>query len=195
MKHCLRRAAIRLRNSQGVLLRLRINFGDNVARFDDLPDIDPARYHFAVDAKGEALFGAGPDMASERYGFALRMQGGDNDADGSDVRWQGRRSLGLAACKTRQKREKKDVKPHVSTPEIFLMLTLVTLLHRKFITAPSGYADPLIVFRGLVVVFLQRPAASASIAGMDEPLPAFRQRTRKAPRWLKNGPSLSFHDS
>ena len=115
-----------LRGAQGVLLRLRINFGDNVAWFDDLPDIDPARNHFAVDAKGEALFGTGPDMAGERYGFALGMQGGDNDADGSDVRWQGCRSLGLAACKTRQKREKKDAKPHVSAPEIFLMLTLAT---------------------------------------------------------------------
>jgi hypothetical protein len=116
-----------LRGSQGVLLRLRINFGDNVAWFDDPPDIDPARNHFAVNAKGEALLGTGSDMPSERYGFALGMHGGDNDADGSDVRQRGCRSLGLAACKTRQKREKKDARPHVSAPGILLMLTLTTL--------------------------------------------------------------------
>ena len=54
-----------LRGVQGVLLRLRIKFGDKVAWFDDLPDIDPARDHLAVDAKGEALLSTCPDVACE----------------------------------------------------------------------------------------------------------------------------------
>ena len=60
-----------LRGTQGVLLRLRVEFGDQVAWLTTRPHIDPAGDHPAINAEGEAFLGARPDMAGERYRFAL----------------------------------------------------------------------------------------------------------------------------
>ena len=70
-----RRGKRGLRGTQGVLLRLRVEFGDEVAWLDDRPYIDLSRDHPAVDAEGEAFLRARPDMAGERYRFPLCLRG------------------------------------------------------------------------------------------------------------------------
>ena len=73
------------RGAQRVLLRLRVEFGDKIARFDDVPHIDPARDHPAVDAEGKALLGARPDMAGQRHRLPLGAGGGDDGSNGPDL--------------------------------------------------------------------------------------------------------------
>ena len=75
MEGGLRRGKRGLRGTQGVLLRLRVEFGNEIAWLDNRPHIDLARDHPAVDAEGEAFLRARPDMAGERYRFPLCVRG------------------------------------------------------------------------------------------------------------------------
>src|SRR5690348_16161716 len=60
-----RRGKRGLRGTQSVLLRLRVEFGDQVTRLDSNPYVDLARYHPAVDTESEALLSPRSDMARE----------------------------------------------------------------------------------------------------------------------------------
>ena len=95
MEGCLRRRIFCLRGTQSILLRLRVEFGDNVAWLDNLPHIDSAADHPAIDAEGEAFFGARADMAGERHRFAFGVAGRDDGPNRSGVRRRrGRRAAG-----------------------------------------------------------------------------------------------------
>ena len=64
MEGGLRRGKCGLRGTQSVLLRLRVEFGDQVAWLDHRPHIDPARDHPAINAEGEVFLGAWRDTGA-----------------------------------------------------------------------------------------------------------------------------------
>src|SRR5690349_13546015 len=66
-----RRGKRGLRGTQSVLLRLRVEFGDQVARLNHSPDVDLSSDHPPIDTESEAFLRARADMARERYRFPL----------------------------------------------------------------------------------------------------------------------------
>ena len=91
-----------LRRPHAILLRLRVQVGDRVARPQLMADIHVAGQHPAINAEGEVFLGPRTDMAGERDRFALRLPGGHDGPDRADFR--GRRRLFVAGA---QKNEAK----------------------------------------------------------------------------------------
>ena len=61
-----------MRRAQRVLLVLRVELGDDLARLEDVADIDEPLDHASVEAEREADLVLGANLARQRHGLAFR---------------------------------------------------------------------------------------------------------------------------
>ena len=71
-QHGLGRGETGLCRAQRVLLVLRVELSDDLARLENVTDIDEPLDHVSVEAEGKADLVLGANLARQRYGLALR---------------------------------------------------------------------------------------------------------------------------